>query len=68
MKVTENSEFSLKIPGKTPEEIKANAADTLKEAELSQFSDQYPHELPSRQKQLRIFARGTNQSAALNIT
>ena len=56
------------MPGITPEEIKANAAETLKEVELSQFADRYPHELPGRQKQLRKFARGTNQSAALIIT
>lgn len=53
------------MPGKTPEQIKANAAETSKEVELSRFANRYSHELPSRQKQLRRFARGTNQSAAL---
>ncbi|MBY0484740.1 hypothetical protein [Nitrosomonas sp.] len=47
MKMTENSEFSLKMPGKTPEEIKVNAAETSKEAELSQFADRYPMNYPT---------------------
>ena len=44
------------MPGKTPEEIKANAAETSKEVELSRFADRYSHELPNRQKQLRRFS------------
>lgn len=58
MTVADNIGFPLKMSGKTLEEINARVACTLKEVELSQFADRYPHELSGGQKQRVAFARG----------
>ena len=58
MTVAGNIGFPLKMTGKTPEEIKTRVAEALKEVELTQFADRYPHELSGGQKQRVAFARG----------
>lgn len=58
MTVADNIGFPLKMSGKSLEEINTRVAFTLKEVELSQFADRYPHELSGGQKQRVAFARG----------
>ncbi len=58
MTVAGNIGFSLKMAGKTREEIKTRVAEALHEVELTSFAERYPHELSGGQKQRVAFARG----------